>query len=108
MSYSREFKEKTIKEYRASGCSMNQFCIPLGISPRTLSHWNKESLSMPEENKTFVKVSKINQNTGRSVLSAGISMSYKDVKFNLPEGMDISCIAQLVEQLSSINGCDLR
>ena len=108
MSYSIEFKEKAIKEYRASGCSLNQFCTTLGISPRTLSRWNKETFSRDEENKTFVKVSKIKQTRGKSVLSSGISMCYRDVKFNLPEGMDISCIAQLVEQLSSISGCGLR
>lgn len=109
----KEEKVKLIEEYKASGLSMNKWCIANGIATSTMSTWltktsdkNKKSKKIKVANKTKKKAKFVEVTTPINTAVATDSkviLEYKDFKISISDSLDVLLLKDILKVVTELN-----
>ena len=106
----KEEKVKLIKEYKASGLSMNKWCIANGIATSTMSTWLAKTNNKKKKTKTtskakkkvkFVEVTTPIKTT--SATDSKVILEYKDFKISISDSLDVLLLKDILKVVTELN-----
>lgn len=113
----KEEKLKLIEDYKASGLSMNKWCIENSIATSTMSTWlaktnnnnkktknnNKKTKNKSKSNKKakFVEVTTPIKNAIKA--DSIVTLEYKDFKISISDSLDVLLLKDILKVVTELN-----
>ncbi len=102
----RVLRMKQVKDYKASGLSLNQWCQQNNIKPSAIRYWveldNKSSSSFSQESSNSVKWFQVKGVDLGGYQSSKISLSLGSVSINIEDDFDPGMLRKVIIAIKDI------
>lgn len=106
----KEEKLKLIEEYKASGLTMNKWCLANGIATSTMSTWLAKTNNKKKKTKTTSKAKKkvkfveVTTPINTAVATDNkVILEYKDFKIFISDSLDVLLLKDILKVVTELN-----